>query len=202
VNIGILGAGNIGGTLGKKLAAAGHSVTFGVRDPASPKAKEAIGAGIPITTVREAATGADVVVIAVPWSAAKEVVESAGDLSGKIIVDTTNAFGGIDAGLRSTGEAIREWTNGGRVVKAFNSAGWEVLADPIFDGEPVQTFICGDDSDAKATAGRLAKDVGYDVIDIGGLENAALTENLARLWGAVAYGAGYGRNIAFKVVRR
>ena len=81
MKIAIIGAGNVGGTLGKGWAKKGHTVMFGVRDAANPKVaalvKEA-GAGASSGSVREAAAFADVVVLTTPWDAAQDALRSAG----------------------------------------------------------------------------------------------------------------------------
>lgn len=66
----------------------------------------------------------------------------------------------------------------------------------------METFVCGDDAEAKAIAMQLAHDIGFEPIDLGGLANAPLSENFARLWSALAIGRGYGRDFAFKMLAR
>src|SRR5258707_827148 len=92
MKIGIIGAGNVGATLGARWAANGHEVKFGVRDPDSSKTAELL-AQIPAATVGTVAESADfgeVVVLATPWSGAQSAIESAGDLSWKLLLDLTN----------------------------------------------------------------------------------------------------------------
>lgn len=82
MKLGIIGTGNVGGTLGKAWASQGHQVMFGVRDPHNPKVQallEAIGARASTGTVAKAAASAEVVILAVPWTAAQEAIRSAGD---------------------------------------------------------------------------------------------------------------------------
>src|SRR5262245_62036873 len=94
MKIGILGAGNMGGTLGRLWAELGHDVMFGLRDEASVKAQrmfEAIGAAAQAGTLDDAAAFGEVVLAAVPWEATQEVIESvAGRLAGKVLIDCTN----------------------------------------------------------------------------------------------------------------
>lgn len=201
MQVGILGAGNIGGNLASKLAAAGHEVVVGVRDPASPKAQAIQAAGVSIGTFAEAAQLGSVVVVALPLAAARDVLATLA-LADKTILDTTNAFGGLPDGFTSAGAAIQAWSGSRRLAKVFNATPWEALADPIYNGKRVETFICGDDAEAKVIAMQLARDVGFTAIDLGGLANAPLSENLARLWGTLAMQRGYGRNFAFTIVER
>jgi predicted dinucleotide-binding enzyme len=94
MKIGVIGAGNVGGTLGKAWVRKGHEVVFGVRDPQREKVQDLlkdIGSKAHAGSVAEAAAFGEVVVLAVPWSAARDAIQKAGDLSGKVVVDVTNA---------------------------------------------------------------------------------------------------------------
>src|SRR5262245_61275537 len=93
MNVGILGSGNVGGTLGVAWGTRGHFVCFGARDPQADKVQrlvQAAGFGARAGTVREAAESGDVLVLAAPWPAVPEVLQSAGDLTGKVLIDCTN----------------------------------------------------------------------------------------------------------------
>ena len=190
MNIGILGSGNVGGTLGKRWAEIGHNVTYAGREQGSI----------------DAAAKADVVVVALPYEAAKSVLESL-DLSGKIVLDATNPIlpqlSGLALGwTTSAGEQVAQWARGANVVKIFNTTGSNNMADPIYNGDAVTMFYCGDNADAKAVAKRLSSELGFDAIDAGPLQNARLLEPLAMLWIWLAYPGGQGRDIAFKLVKR
>ena len=200
MRIGIIGAGNVGGTLARKLATCGYDILLGVRDPHSSKAQTAQAPGIRLGSPEEATAYGEVVIVAIPLSAAGSLLPTL-NLAGKIVIDTTNAFDGLPDGYSSAAAAITDWAKGAQVVKAFNATPWEALADPVYNGMTVETFICGDDA-GKRVAAQLARDVRFIVVDVGGLANAALTENLAKLWGTIAYQGGAGRNFAFKMVRR
>ena len=85
MEIGIIGAGNVGGTLGRRWAQAGHAVVFGVRDPHDEKVRTLLasaGANARAGRVAEATAASAVVVLTVPWEAAHDAVRSAGDLAG------------------------------------------------------------------------------------------------------------------------
>src|SRR5437764_10144536 len=93
MNIGILGSGNVGGTLGRRWAQNGHNVLFASRDPNSEKMKELVaesGTNARSVSDQEAVNGSDVVLVATPWPATRQALESAGDLSGKVVIDATN----------------------------------------------------------------------------------------------------------------
>src|SRR5262245_17097249 len=146
VKISIIGAGNIGGSLGKVWAAKGHEIRYGARDITSPKTQAAlaeIGGNIRAVSIPEAAAWGEISVIAVPWSAVRETMVALGNMKGKIIIDTTNRITPTSPADESSGaEAIAKWSPGARVVKAFNTMGWEALIDPIYSGHPVTAFVC------------------------------------------------------------
>jgi NADPH-dependent F420 reductase len=206
MRIGIIGTGNIGGTLGRRWAAR-HEVAFGTRKPDADEVRAllaASGASARAVSPREAAAFGDVVVLATPWGATLAAVRSAGDLAGKIVVDCTNPVG---PGLRhalataSAAEAIAAEAKGARVVKAFNTAGFEVFADPRFGGEAASLFLCGDDPAAKQTVAGLARELGMEPADCGPLAQARRLEELALLWISLAV-QGQGRAHAFRLLRR
>ena len=88
------------------------------------------------------------------------------------------------------------------MVKVFNTTGANNMESPDYNGVAATMFYCGDDADAKATAARLASDLGFDPVDAGSLEQARLLEPLALLWIRLAYAQGMGRDIAFKLMKR
>src|ERR1017187_9946360 len=93
MKIGIVGSGNVGGTLGTRWAQAGHQVIFGSRDPASEAIRKLVagaGGSARAATQKEAAAASDVVLLSTPWTVAREAVEGLGDLSGKILIDAVN----------------------------------------------------------------------------------------------------------------
>lgn len=205
MKIGILGAGNIGGTLGKLWAARGHDILFAVRDPESEKVKTLLsesGTTARAGTLQEAASFGEVVLLSVHWKNVPEVLEAVRDLTaGKILIDSTNRM--IPAPADTTGSAagdIARSLSGAKVVKAFNTLGANNLTNLQFGSENASTFICGDDSEAKSKVAQLAEEVGFDAVDCGSLANAVLLESLTKLW--VQISRSYGREIAFKLLRR
>jgi 8-hydroxy-5-deazaflavin:NADPH oxidoreductase len=211
MKIAVIGAGNVGGALGKLWAAKGHEIVFGVPDPKSGKLAALIGeiggraqgAG-----VAEAAAFAEVIVLATPWSKTEAAIRAAGPLAGKILVDCTNPLAPDLSGLvlgtdSSAGEAIARWAPGARVVKAFNTIGAANFADPRFGATAASMFIAGDDAAAKATVARLAAELGFEPVDTGPLLAARWLEPLAMLWIHLAFKQGLGpTGHAFKLLRR
>jgi 8-hydroxy-5-deazaflavin:NADPH oxidoreductase len=210
MKIAIIGAGNVGGTLGRRWAQNGHEVTFGVRDPQSPKVQDvlrAAGAKARAVSVREAATAAECILLATPWTATQDAIQTAGNLSGKIVVDCTNPLAPGLRGLAlghttSGGEQVAKWAVGARVVKAFNMTGAKNMASPAYGAQPITMCICGDDAAAKTTVGGLAAELGFEVVDTGPLTTARYLEPLAMLWIHLAYVQGLGPDFAFKIMRR
>lgn len=210
MNIGIIGAGNVGGTLGRRWAQKGHGVKFGVRDSSDPKLQELLaqsGANATAGTVGEAAAYGEIIVFATPWSAVQEAITSAGDLTGKIVVDCTNPikadFSGLEFGhTTSAGEQVAAWATGAKVVKCFNTTGANIMASPQFGDQSPAMFLCGDDTDAKAQVAQLAADLDFVPVDAGPLEQARLLEAMAWLWITMALKYGQGREMAFALLKR
>jgi 8-hydroxy-5-deazaflavin:NADPH oxidoreductase len=210
MKIGIIGSGNVGGTLGKRWAQKGHDVCFGVLDTADPKLKQLLadsGAKARAATVAEMARMSDVVVLATPWGAVPDAIKSAGNLSGKILIDVTNPLlpdlSSLTIGTTtSAGEQVAELAKSARVVKAFNTIRFGVMADTTFPQGPVALFYCGDDAEAKKTVAGLAVELGFKALDAGPLTQCRVIEPFGMLWISLAVKYGYGQNIAFQFMQR
>jgi predicted dinucleotide-binding enzyme len=93
MNIGIIGAGNVGGTLGRRWAGKGHRVCYGVQRPQEAKVQDLLRASGPNARAgspAEAASFGEVVLFSTPWPATEAAIKSAGDLAGKVVIDCTN----------------------------------------------------------------------------------------------------------------
>lgn len=208
-SIAVVGTGNVGGALGSRLAAAGHDVVYGARDPASDQVRElaARSSGARVAAVPDAADGAEVVILAVPWGAVSALPDQLGDLAGRILVDATNPLAADLTGLTvggdtSAGEQVAALWPQARVVKAFNTTGAGNLGDPSYPDGPLVMAVCGEDSDAKRTVGGLAKDIGFEPLDAGGIDMARQLEQFALLWIRMAVGQRHGPDFGFRLVRR
>jgi len=207
VKIAIIGMGNVGSALGSRWAEAGHEVIFGVRDSDDPKtSNEARRMKARLASVGEAAAQAEVVVLAVPWKAVPDALAAAGTLRDKVILDCTNPLTSDLAGLElgtstSGGEQVALQAKGAKVVKIFNTTGARNMADPRY-GTPVTMLHAGDDAGAKAIAAQLARDLGFDPIDLGPLTASRLLEPLALLWITLAHRQKLGTDFVLNVVRR
>src|SRR5215472_1296852 len=209
MKIGILGAGNVGATLGTRWAKGGHQVVFSSREPDSQKMKDVVAKAGPnskAASVAETVKSSDVIALTTPWTAAQDALKEAGNLSGKILVDVLNPLlpdlSGLEVGnTTSAGEMVAGWAKGAKVVKAFNTIGFPVMADPAINGKPVVMSYCGDDAGAKETVAQLAKELGFDARDAGPLTQARVLEPLALLWISLAYKQGYGTHWGFRVAK-
>jgi len=210
MKIAIIGAGNVGRTLGNGWAKKGHEIFFGVRNPKDDKTRQlvqSIGTKAQAGTVAEAAAFGQIVVLATPWSAAEAAVRAAGDLRGKTVIDCTNPlkpdFSDLDVGLNTSGaEQVARWAKGAKVFKAFNTTGSNNMADPVINGIRTVMFVCGDDETAKPVVMQLATDIGFDSVDAGKLEQARLLEPWAMLWISLAVRGTLGRDFGFALLRR
>ena len=210
MEIAIIGAGDVGGTLGRLWANKGHQIMFGVRNFQGHNVLNlirSIGSGVKVGTIGEAASFADVIVLAIPWKAVEETIKSAGDLSGKILIDPTNPIKADLTGLMiesstSAAEEIAKWAKDSKVVKAFNSIGAKTLDNLQFGLVRADAFICGDDFKSKTVVKKLATEIGFDTVDAGPLINARVLEYMALLWIHLAYNQQMGPNIAFKLLTR
>jgi 8-hydroxy-5-deazaflavin:NADPH oxidoreductase len=203
LRIAVLGAGKIGGTLGRKWVAAGHRVSFGVTDPDSARAlglRAELGNRVAIGSVADTLAASDVVVMAIPGKAMDETITKyAAQLDGKLIIDTANRLGG---GPMNSLATFRAHTPHALVFRAFNTLGWENFADPVFDGIQADLFYCGPDGEAREVVEQLISDVGLRAIRLGDVDQVGLVDSVGSLWFALALGQGKGRHLAFKVLSR
>ena len=205
MNIAIIGTGNIGGTLAKRFADNNHSIFLGVRNTDEFKGRELLSysKNIVASTIHEAVSKADVIIIAVPAQFAHETAKSLGDVSGKIIIDTMNAVFMKPDGFNNTGEAILANCNSVDIVKCFNTTGFENILNPKYNNEGIDMYTAGSSERATSIATQLAKEIGFDnVYHFGGNDKFNLIEQMAMCWINLAIIQKQGRNIAFKIIKR
>ena len=144
--------------------------------------------------------------MATPWSVAESLVTTLQEeLAGKILVDATNPiapdFSGLLFGHKdSGGQVVARLAPGAKVVKGFNTVGFNIMADPSINGEPATLLLAGDDLQAKETVAILAKRIGFAPVDIGPISNASLVEASAWLW--ISLSQKIGRDFAFILTKR
>jgi predicted dinucleotide-binding enzyme len=208
MKIGIIGAGRIGGNAASLFAKAGHEVKLSYsRDPANLEtAASAIGARASVGSVADAVEFGEVLVFSVPWSNIDDVLEEAGDLEGKIVIDTTNQFaaGGLEdlPDGKTAAQLNSERMPGARYVKAFNTltAGFQGAAAGRSGDERAAMFFCGDDDEAKEKVKQLIRGIGFAPIDVGGTADAAVME-APRREGAV-YGEEFNKQEALEFLEK
>jgi len=183
-SIAILGAGNVGIALARAWIARGESIVFGVPSPDKYRdAVAALGPSATIGSTTSAIEGADIAVLATPYSAALDIVRSVADWGNRILVDATNplapGLAGLSVGTTTSGaEQIAAGARGARVVKAFNTTGAENMADSGYPGGAAFMPVCGD------------------------LKSARYLEPFAMTWIHMAIKLGLGRNFAFARMKR
>jgi 8-hydroxy-5-deazaflavin:NADPH oxidoreductase len=201
----MIGAGNVGGALGRAWLKHGHDVRFGVPDPTNSKY-----ADLPKQRLQppDQRRGAGIVVLATPFGAVRSAIAMLGDLSGAVVIDCTNPLAMGSQGLHLTvghdtsgAEQIATWAAGAAVFKTLNQTGAENLADAgAYHSRPVM-FVAGDDADKKPIVMSLVADLGFQAVDAGPLIAARLLEPLGMLWIELAMQRGQGRDFAFAMVR-
>ncbi len=192
LTIAVLGAGNIGGTLGRKWVSAGYQVAFGVSDPNGKNAQA--------LRTDALSSSPDVVDMAIPGAAMDATIaQYANQLDGRTIIDTANKMGG---GPLNSFATFQQHTPRARIYRAFNTLGWENFANPEFECGPADLFFCGPDGDSRAEVEQLITAIGLRPIYLGGVEQVGLVDAVGSLWLALAFGQHKGRHLAFKVLTR
>lgn len=198
MKIAILGAGNIGGTLGGKWTEAGHDVRFGVRDAQSPKTLAALerAPGAVIVDVSEAIRESDLVLFSVPWKIVPEIARAnAADLNSKLLIDATNNFAGP---VINNLKALQDSAPDAKIYRAFNSLGWEVFANPLIGGQTADMFYSGPDGELRSQIHKLIEEIGVCPIWVGDNDRVHLVDNMGALWVNMVFQRGWKRHSAFK----
>ncbi len=211
MRVGILGSGLMGGKLGTIFARAGHEVVFSYsrsEQKLKKLARDADGKARP-GTPHEAAQDADAVLLAVHWSRMDDVLNQAGDLSGKVVVCCSLPMNDDDTDLViahdiSGAEELAKRVPKARVVAAFNTVPSEVFFN-VFEARRKATrpslLYCSDDSKSKRIAAELIRDVGFDPVDAGPLRIARYTEPFALLVAQLAYERKGGPELTYRFER-
>ena len=186
--VALIGTGNVGSALGRRFAEHGHTVVYGSRNPSDADVAALVrdtGRGAVALSPAEATARSRVVVLAVPWAAAEDVVRGLGDLTGKILVDPTNprvmapdGFADYPPLPDSNAERIARLAPSAHVVKAFSTLGAETMLDPSLAENPVTIPVVGDDRAAKDVVANLARQIGLEAVDVGPLRHARIIEGL------------------------
>jgi predicted dinucleotide-binding enzyme len=189
--VAVIGTGDMGDSLGPRLAGLGYRVIYGSRKPGSDSTQALVkhtGHGASASTAREAAKQADIVLLAVPWPAMETVAQNLGNLSGKLVIDISMPVEQDEQGYprrmlaTSSAEMIQGWNPGARVVKAFATLGSFVIDEPMVLGGVISVPIAADDSGAKQQVVDMVAAMGLDPVDAGPLRMAREIEGLQMLY--------------------
>jgi predicted dinucleotide-binding enzyme len=203
LDIGIIGAGNIGGTLTRRLRQLGHEVTVANSRGPQTLAELAQETGARAGTVEEAASAGPLVIVSVPLTAVPGLPADA--LAGRIVVDTDNYYPGRDGRIAAIddGTPSSRWhaqqLPGARIVKAFNTIQARHLLElgrPAGDPDRIALPVASDDEEAKRTVMQLVDDLGFDPVDAGTLDESRRQEP-----GTPVYAADLTRERALEALR-
>ncbi|MGB5811584.1 MAG: NADPH-dependent F420 reductase [Polyangiales bacterium] len=206
MRIAVIGAGHVGSPIAGRLADRGHDVVLAAESPNSETIQRARAQWpkLSAATTRDAVSRADVVFLAVPFTAVESALTSAGPLENKILVDCTNPVGpGLEHALdsqRSGAEVVRDAAPDVAVVKAFTIYGFENLRDSRYPGygdlQPAM-LIAGDDDQAKRVVSGFCRDLGFEPVDAGPLSSSLHLEHLTLLWIKMARVQGQGAGLVW-----
>jgi 8-hydroxy-5-deazaflavin:NADPH oxidoreductase len=197
MKIAILGFGNVGKQFTNLFSKAGHEIIIGSRSAPNQELP------YPSATFKEAAAVADIIAIAIPFTACADVLPKLSEVTkGKIVIDSTNPLNAdwspkLLGQENSASEEISRLLPQAYVVKAFNTIFADVMNTPVRDGQAITAFIAGDNDEAKQKIIALSKEIGYAPIDTGSLYTARYLENMAHLNIQIALGQEGGTNAAF-----
>lgn len=188
--VGIIGTGNVGNALSRGLTRAGYEVRAVDKDPVG---------------IRDTTAWAEVVILAVPFSALEDVVRDLGDAAhGKVLVDVTNVLTPtfeLALGCTTSGaEELQRKVPTARVVKAFNTVFAQHMDSGKVKDEPLSLFVAGDDAEAKLTILELGRALGFDSVDAGPVQNARWLETLGYFNIQLGYMLKMGTDIGFKLI--
>jgi predicted dinucleotide-binding enzyme len=190
VPIAIIGTGNVGSALGVSWGRLGHPIIYGSRTPDSEQTRDLVSRSGDARAVllTDVAEYADVIVLALPFGPALELLPKLGSLDGKLLIDPINSLdfdgklGRVLLDQELLAERIQALAPTAHVVKALNAIGARNMSpERAFNG-PISVPIAGDDAGAKQTAARLIESLGLDVVDVGPLVNARFVEAMAPIY--------------------
>ena len=214
MNIGILGTGVVGQTIGSKLVQLGHTVTMGSRDGANPKAvawTKQEGHNALFGSFSDAAAFGEIIFNCTYGSASLDALHQAGaeNMKGKILIDTSNPLDYKNeiwsltvCNTDSLGEQIQREFPETRVVKSLNTMNCDVMVDPNKLQERSDVFVSGNSADAKATVIKILHDwFGWrSIIDLGDITTSRGVEMYVVLWRNLRHATSSHR-FNIKVVR-
>ena len=196
MKIGIIGSGIVGQVLAKAFTTEGNHVMLGTRNVSKEEIAKfkSANSSVSIGTFSEAATFGELLVLCTKGSVAEEAIKLAGiqNFSGKVVIDTTNPIAaappvnGVLQYFTGPNESLMEKLQAllpsAKFVKAFSSAGNNIMYKPNFPGGIPSMFIAGNDDEAKKTVSTILTSFGWEAEDMGKAEAARAIEPLCILW--------------------
>jgi hypothetical protein len=211
MKIAFIGYGQVGSPLADHLQRLGHHVSLAAYDANSESVKKALGrnASLRVAAPKDAVTDAEAVFLATPFQANEAALKAvAREIRRKILIDCTNPVGpNLSHGLnnvQSGSEMVQKLLPDTKVVKAFTIYGFENFEDssyPDYNVKPVMMY-CGNDSGAKKIVGELIAQLGWEPLDVGGLEQALHLEHMTLLWVRMVRVNGHSPNMAWAILTR
>jgi hypothetical protein len=211
MKIAFIGYGQVGSPLANHLQRLGHHISLAAYDAKSESVKKALArnANLRVAAPKDAVSDAEVVFLATPFQANEAVLKAvAEEIRGKILIDCTNPVGpNLSHGLKnvqSGSEMVQKLLPDTQVVKAFTIYGFENFEDsfyPDYNVKPVMMY-CGNDSEAKKIVGKLIAQLGWEPLDVGGLEQALHLEHMTLLWVRMVRVNGHSPNMVWAMLIR
>jgi len=189
--VAVIGTGDLGDSIGGRLAELGYKVVYGSRNPDNDEVKlvlDKTGHGAIAKLPKAAAQQADIIFLPLPQSVVQTVATTLGNLDDKIVVDPTVPWSQAEDGYpaikaeASSAELIQQSNRGAKVVKAFSTMGSMIIDDPKTTGDPVTIPIASDHKDAKERIALLVHEMGLEPVDFGPLRMARLMEALGAIY--------------------
>ena len=211
MKIAFIGYGKVGAPLADQLQRLGYDVTLAAKDPNSDNVKNALAKNrnLAIEEPSVAVKDADIVFLATPFEANKVALHALGrELKGKILIDCTNPVGtNLTHGLNSTqsgSEMIQHLVSDTHVVKAFTIYGYENFENNVYPNYNVKPMMmyCGIDLNAKNIVRKLIAELGWEPLDVGGLEQALHLEHMTLLWVRMVRVMGHSANMVWAHLSR
>ncbi|MBD3336995.1 MAG: hypothetical protein GF355_15890 [Candidatus Eisenbacteria bacterium] len=211
MKIAFIGYGQVGAPLADALQRAGNDVFLAARNPDSGNVKQASARNenLRVASPGEAVAASEIVFLATPPGANESAIKAViKELQGKILIDCTNPIGpDLSHGLRSEtsgAEMIQRLVPETEVIKAFNIYGYENFENNIYPGYEVKPAMlyCGRDAEAKQIFSGLLGQLGWDPLDVGGLEQSLHLEHMALLWVRMVRAGARSPNIVWAALTR